>query len=50
LIRASFPRLRFDNLMSCCWTELLPITIGIILAIPCVSFLCNIVIYNIYII
>jgi len=47
LIRASYPRLRFDKLMSCCWTELLPITIAIILIIPCVSFLYNIVIYNI---
>jgi hypothetical protein len=36
--------------MSCCWTELLPITIGIILFIPCVSFLYNIVIYNIHVI
>jgi len=47
LIRASYPRLRFDKLMSCCWTELLPITIGIILLIPCISFLYNIIIYNI---
>jgi len=50
LIRASYPRLRFDKLMSCCWTELLPLTIAIILFIPCVSFLYNIIIYNIYII
>jgi len=50
LIRASYPRLRFDKLMSCCWTELLPLTIAIILVIPCISFLYNIIIYNIYII
>jgi len=50
LIRASYPRLRFDKLMSCCWTEILPITIAIILLIPCISFLHNIVIYNLYII
>jgi NADH-ubiquinone oxidoreductase chain 1 len=50
LIRASYPRLRFDKLMSCCWTELLPLTISIILFVPCISFLYNIVIYNVYII
>jgi len=46
LIRASFPRLRFDKLMSCCWTELLPMVIGIILIIPCITFLHNIIIFN----
>ena len=50
LIRASYPRLRFDKLMSCCWTELLPLTIAIILFVPCISFLYNIVIYNVYLI
>jgi len=50
LIRASYPRLRFDKLMSCCWTELLPLTIAIILVIPCISFLYNIIIYNVYLI
>jgi NADH-ubiquinone oxidoreductase chain 1 len=48
LIRASYPRLRFDKLMSCCWTELLPLTIAIILFVPCISFLYNIIIYNVY--
>lgn len=33
--RASFPRIRFDQLMSCCWTILLPIIIGFIIFIPC---------------
>jgi NADH-ubiquinone oxidoreductase chain 1 len=47
LIRASYPRLRFDKLMSCCWTELLPITISIILFIPCITFLYDIIIYNV---
>jgi hypothetical protein len=36
--------------MSCCWTELLPLTIAIILVIPCISFLYNIIIYNVYLI
>jgi NADH-ubiquinone oxidoreductase chain 1 len=46
-VRASFPRLRFDKLMSYCWTELLPIVIGIIIFVPCIVFVCNILLYNI---
>jgi NADH-ubiquinone oxidoreductase chain 1 len=34
--RASFPRIRFDQLMSFCWTILLPIIIAFIVFIPCV--------------
>jgi len=34
--RASFPRIRFDQLMSFCWTVLLPIIIAFIVLIPCV--------------
>jgi len=34
--RASFPRIRFDQLMSFCWTILLPIIIAFIVLIPCV--------------
>jgi NADH-ubiquinone oxidoreductase chain 1 len=47
LVRASYPRLRFDKLMSYCWTELLPIVIGIIIFIPCISFIFNILLYNV---
>ena len=36
--RASFPRIRFDQLMSVCWTVLLPIVIGYIVLIPCIVF------------
>ena len=32
--RASLPRIRFDQLMSICWTELLPLVISFIIAIP----------------
>jgi len=46
-VRASYPRLRFDKLMSYCWTELLPIIISIIIFIPCIIFTYNIVLYNI---
>lgn len=34
-VRASFPRIRFDQLMSFCWTVLLPAIIGLIILIPC---------------
>jgi len=47
LVRASYPRLRFDKLMAYCWTDLLPITISIIIFIPCVILVNNAVINNI---
>nr|QBP39521.1 NADH dehydrogenase subunit 1 [Bacidia sp.] len=34
--RASFPRIRYDQLMSFCWTILLPLVIGFIVLYPCV--------------
>ena len=34
--RASYPRIRYDQLMSFCWTILLPLIIGIIILYPCV--------------
>ena len=37
-VRASFPRIRFDQLMSFCWTILLPIIIGLIIIIPCLVY------------
>jgi NADH-ubiquinone oxidoreductase chain 1 len=37
-VRASFPRIRFDQLMSYCWTVLLPIIIALIIIIPCVVY------------
>ena len=36
--RASFPRIRFDQLMSFCWTILLPIVIAFIIFVPCVLY------------
>lgn len=35
--RASLPRIRFDQLMSYCWTILLPILIAFILVTPCIQ-------------
>lgn len=37
-VRASFPRIRFDQLMSYCWTILLPIIIAFIIFIPCLVY------------
>lgn len=37
-VRASFPRIRFDQLMSFCWTVLLPILFGFIILLPCVIY------------
>jgi len=36
--RASFPRIRFDQLMSFCWTVLLPIVIAFVILIPCILY------------
>jgi NADH-ubiquinone oxidoreductase chain 1 len=37
-VRASFPRIRFDQLMSFCWTALLPILFALILLAPCILY------------
>ena len=38
LIRASFPRIRFDQLMSFCWTVLLPLVFAFIVLVPCILY------------
>jgi NADH-ubiquinone oxidoreductase chain 1 len=45
--RASFPRIRFDQLMAFCWTILLPILFAMIILVPCILFSCNIFSANI---
>jgi NADH-ubiquinone oxidoreductase chain 1 len=45
--RASFPRIRFDQLMSFCWTVLLPIVIAFIILIPCILYSFEIIPSNI---
>ena len=37
-IRASFPRIRYDQLMTTCWTVILPIVFGFIFLIPCLLY------------
>jgi NADH-ubiquinone oxidoreductase chain 1 len=46
--RASFPRIRFDQLMSFCWTVLLPIVIAFIVLVPCLLYSFDIISTNIY--
>jgi NADH-ubiquinone oxidoreductase chain 1 len=46
--RASFPRIRFDQLMSFCWTVLLPVLFAFIILIPCILYSCDILPANIY--
>jgi NADH-ubiquinone oxidoreductase chain 1 len=47
-VRASFPRIRFDQLMSYCWTVLLPLVISLIILIPCILYSFDIIPINIY--
>jgi NADH-ubiquinone oxidoreductase chain 1 len=37
-VRASLPRIRFDQLMSFCWTVLLPVLIAFIILIPSILY------------
>jgi len=45
--RASLPRIRFDKLMSFCWTILLPIVFAFIILIPCFVYSLDILPINI---
>lgn len=40
-VRASFPRIRFDQLMTYCWTVMLPLLFGFILFVPCFLYTFN---------
>lgn len=46
-VRASFPRIRFDQLMSFSWTILLPVVIAFIVLVPCVIYSYDIIPSNI---
>lgn len=45
-VRASFPRIRFDQLMSFCWTILIPILFALIMFVPCILFIFNAFLIN----
>lgn len=36
--RVSFPRIRFDQLMSFCWTILLPLVVSFVVLVPCILY------------
>lgn len=40
-VRASFPRYRYNQLISICWTNLLPITLGNLILIPSIILTCS---------
>jgi NADH-ubiquinone oxidoreductase chain 1 len=46
-VRASFPRIRYDQLMSFSWTVLLPVVIAFIVLIPCIVYSFEIIPSNI---
>lgn len=45
--RASFPRIRYDQLMSYCWTVLLPIVVAFIIVVPCILYTFDIIPTNV---
>ena len=46
-VRASFPRIRYDQLMTFCWTILLPIVIAFIVLVPCILYSFDIIPSNV---
>lgn len=46
--RASFPRIRYDQLMSFCWTILLPLVIAFIILFPCILYNFDLICSNVY--
>lgn len=46
-VRASFPRIRFDQLMSFSWTILLPVVIAFIVLVPCIIYSYDIIPSNV---
>lgn len=46
--RASLPRIRYDQLMSFCWTILLPLVIAFIILLPCILYSFEIISSNIF--
>jgi len=45
--RVSFPRIRYDQLMSFCWTILLPVVIAFVILVPCILYSFEIIPSNI---
>ena len=44
-VRATLPRLRYDQLISLCWLNLLPVVVALIVLIPCILIAWNILPY-----
>jgi NADH-ubiquinone oxidoreductase chain 1 len=46
-VRASFPRIRFDQLMGFCWTVLLPLLFAFIILVPSLLYMFGVFFINI---
>ncbi|RYE15109.1 MAG: hypothetical protein EOP34_04390 [Rickettsiales bacterium] len=45
-VRASFPRIRYDQLLQVCWMVLLPLVFAIIILVPCVIYSFDLLPFN----
>ena len=45
-VRASYPRIRFDQLMTYCWTILLPLVFAFLVGTPCLLYIMDIMANN----
>lgn len=45
-VRASFPRIRYDQLLQVCWMVLLPLVFSIIILVPCIIYSFDLLPFN----
>lgn len=45
-VRASFPRIRYDQLLQVCWMVLLPLVFAIIILVPCILYSFDLLPFN----
>lgn len=45
-VRASFPRIRYDQLLQVCWMVLLPLVFAIIILVPCIIYSFDLLPFN----
>jgi len=47
-VRASFPRIRYDQLLQVCWMVLLPLVFAIIILVPCIIYSFDLLPFNLF--